>query len=581
MHKFGGLSSSDPRFEKNDCLLLLLVSLVFESSSGHLLQLGSGLSHGPVPGFSLDPSDPFLDNHGTGGKVVEAFGFQLFEGTRSKVDAGVAAGKGEGEGAIGVFFHHGKEQVGQHVMDSVLDGDAHHVILVMRRHEALKATPCHVVTQLVGKGFAGNGNGRYQTGAFELSHGNVVIRKAGRHLIVGFDATNVPGRGVFHAVHETPKLIAELFQNGPVGGLFATDWALFDGTGCAGWFVFVGGAFNEGLEFLPNEVVGGLGGASQKVFGQFVRVAFHKLGGVVRDGTGKVSDPKLGFAMELLINQPVVFLVYNLDLVHKGFVVTLGTDTLLVQTDNDTQPSLQQVQNVRIVHDGKIKNLNSFRFVLLLDLFEIVQNILVLQLFVGVVDAELLKAIDLKTLKPKNVEQGNDPKFLLFALALITVAGASGFAFLLFLLFALGVFVNGLDQDIKDAGVDFLGEGVARFLGHRRPELDADLVVSRLEDAVRHGPLEDIAVNPDNVLEFGQLVPRRNDRPTLLHFRSGVLLKDEITQLQHHTERPQQSRQTITLKLKDFQSIQRPRPQLGIGFRRGMMVVGMVVAIVA
>mmetsp|Transcript_27543 Transcript_27543/g.45779 ORF Transcript_27543/g.45779 Transcript_27543/m.45779 type:complete len:217 (-) Transcript_27543:365-1015(-) len=89
-------------------------------------------------------------------------------------------------------------------------------------------------------------------------------------------------------------------------------------------------------------------------------------------------------------------------------VGTLWQDTLFVQKCDDSSVLLvDEVKHVLIVREGNKFPQNSLLFVLLLLQLEHVLIELLLQSFVGVVDANLFKVVDIERLETKDIENTN------------------------------------------------------------------------------------------------------------------------------------------------------------------------------
>mmetsp|Transcript_24047 Transcript_24047/g.43591 ORF Transcript_24047/g.43591 Transcript_24047/m.43591 type:complete len:200 (-) Transcript_24047:495-1094(-) len=162
-------------------------------------------------------------------------------------------------------------------------------------------------------------------------------------------------------------------------------------------------------------------------------------------------DSKLVFVKRLFDKQTALILVHGLNLVDKGIVVTLGTNTFFIQNCNQTHATFNQIQHIDIVIICNFSKLNTFVLVFCLYRSENILRKLLLQLFIGIVDTQLLKPICLKGFKPKDIEQGNNTKVII----LVTIV----------VLFRTSGIINGSYQPEKRLGVNLLGKGIAGILG--------------------------------------------------------------------------------------------------------------------
>ena len=98
------------------------------------------------------------------------------------------------------------------------------------------------------------------------------------------------------------------------------------------------------------------------------------------------------------------FTVRHVEFVDEVGFGAFGNDAFFIEHVYDTQLAFDQVEHVAIIHKCDIVQVDPLRSVLILDRRKEIMSELLLQNFISVVDTYLLKIINLKALKTKNVQ---------------------------------------------------------------------------------------------------------------------------------------------------------------------------------
>ena len=240
-------------------------------------------------------------------------------------------------------------------------------------------------------------------------------------------------------------------------------------------------------------------------------------------------DAELTLTKAILFNETRIALVHGVRLGYKALVRTARTNALFIEECQQTHFAFDKVEDIRVVVIANLFQFDSFGFVLLLDRTKDILRELLLQLLVRIVNAELLKAIDHKGFKAKDIEQPNDTEPRL----LDTVVVA----------FGTRCIVDGSHQPKKGLGVYFLGKGVTRVLRGCCIQGNLELFVARSHGSDRQGRKEIFGYNAHERGECLEFFLRRNDGSLPIR-RIGF--ENQVTELQHDTDGPHQRLELVT-----------------------------------
>lgn len=346
--------------------------------------------------------------------------------------------------------------------------------------------------------------GTSDANGFEHTTVSKLLRRAlSRHehrlrRVVRFDATNVIRIRLLHALNQLAQLLLELL----------TDRLLL-------------GSATRRVRGRAPEVFAGLDGIRildelrrsclEHVLrgdGNLVLVLFHKVGiGAVFDETGKVADAKEGLGlldfrrMKASVFRNHHVLVGKVLFVHANGKVAIATfrqATFVIEDRQNAQlGSLDRIETVLIVWKLDERPFNVLRLVL--GLFELEDELieLLLQGFVGVVDAKLLERVDRETLETKDIQDTTRRSNV----GIILPTNAR---------------IDLVDDPQKESPVDRLGQGVSRVRGLFGRQLGLDFFPTRQHDAFRERATHLVAVDTEQlggvgqtlfVFDFRRLVP--------------------------------------------------------------------------
>mmetsp|Transcript_24855 Transcript_24855/g.71870 ORF Transcript_24855/g.71870 Transcript_24855/m.71870 type:complete len:892 (+) Transcript_24855:2607-5282(+) len=388
----------------------------------------------------------------------------------------------------------------------------------------------------------GDIDGSDDTGASKLLGGRQKVDLQRFLLRVGLDATDIPCLCLADVGHERRQLGSEGRADGNRGR--STSARLRRR-------LLLGLGLGSVEELSGDELVVALGGTPDQIAGQRIGILGHEVGGIVFDGTGVVLDGKLGRFVKSIVDEGGGLLVDGLDLGHEGRIVTVGTDALLIEDGDDAHPTLDEAEDVGVVLVLQITQRNALILVLLLYAAEDIQRVLLLQLFIGIIDAQLLEAVDLETLKAKDVQQTDDAKVIHLVGMTVVLLGTGGG-------------VDGLDEPVERLGVDLLGEGIASVPGGIDAEGDGVAIVapSTGRDGTERQSLSNVVdVDAHEGGQLGQVGGRGDDGPVLVVRIGG---KGESAQLKDDAHRPHEGAHLVTGDADGFQCLDGVLPLLSV-----------------
>jgi len=309
--------------------------------------------------------------------------------------------------------------------------------------------------------------------ATELIQDDVSIDIVGSLSVVGDDATDEVRRGGREGGHQGAELFLVVSSDSDelsslLSGLSGRGrgWALATNARA-------GSAIELGDELVSKEIddeliLGALHGEFEILL-EWILVLLEPADGLVLDGTGVVSQAEVVLAETWLLEEWVA-LVVLIELGEEGVIVGLGDDAFFVKEDEDTMWTLvdQVDRGLRVKTEVNEGPVDLFTEVLLLLELEHVVVEELLQLLVGVVDADLFEGVLLKDFKTGNIEDTNER---LGSLLVEDLVGT-------------------LDDPEEESSEDGLGQGISGVSSLLDSEVSLDELSSGLDSGLAESLLE-------------------------------------------------------------------------------------------
>mmetsp|Transcript_24017 Transcript_24017/g.69012 ORF Transcript_24017/g.69012 Transcript_24017/m.69012 type:complete len:722 (-) Transcript_24017:1240-3405(-) len=238
-----------------------------------------------------------------------------------------------------------------------------------------------------------NADSLKDTTASELLNNVLRLKVVGNELIVGLQATNVVrDRGIDAGA-----------KGLELGGKLSTD-----GLGCHG---------SSATSLLRSDVVANIMdkpelGRLEKFSrrsGELVLVLLQPTIGGVLDRAGIVLNGELVLHPLLgRCRETIMLVAAGIQVPRKLLIGRLGNDALLVKQGKDARMlHIDQIQNVLVVREGNELPQNALLFVFLLLHLEHELVELLLERLIGVVDAQLLKVVDLEGFEAEDIQHAD------------------------------------------------------------------------------------------------------------------------------------------------------------------------------
>jgi len=309
--------------------------------------------------------------------------------------------------------------------------------------------------------------------ATKLIQDDVSIDIVGSLSVVGDDATNEVRRGGRKGGHQGAELFLVVSSDSDelsslLSGLSGGGWSWALATNAGAW-----SAVKLGDELVAEEiddelVLGALHGEF-KILLEWILVLLEPSEDLVLDGASVVSQAEVVLAETWLLEEWVALVMLR-ELGKERVVVGLGDDAFFVKKDEDTMRTLvDEIDGgLRVKTEIDEGPVDLFTEVLLLLELEHVVVEELLQLLVGVVDADLLERVLLEDFETGNIEDTNERVGSLLVEDL----------------------VGTLDDPEEESSEDGLGQGISGVSSLLNSEVSLDELSSGLDSRLAESLLE-------------------------------------------------------------------------------------------
>jgi hypothetical protein len=267
------------------------------------------------------------------------------------------------------------------------------------------------VNDTIGESLASNTDTFQDTIALELIKDDDGVEIVGALSVIGDDATDEMRVGGLESVHQMVELLLVMLGlSDELGTLGSGRGAGGSGGGSSGR---AGGTIELGQVFVAKEIDDEL--VSRLAKGKFevglkgISVLFQPSSGVVFDLSGIMVDNEFDLGeLDLFVSR--VALVVFVELGNEGLIGSFGNERFFVEGDEDTVRLLVNEVNGHLrvhskVNEGPVDLLAGIFF---LFKFEHVVVEELLELLVGIVDTDLIEAVELEDFESGNIEDTNE-----------------------------------------------------------------------------------------------------------------------------------------------------------------------------